>query len=542
MAYELTKADGTTLVIIETGTVDDVSSSLTFVGKNVVNYGEIQNENFLRLLENFAYNTEPPNKIRGQLWFDTGNNTLKVYNDTIWKTLATVSISSTSTTATGAGDLWFNSTSKQLYLNNGASFDLIGPENAADATITRFKSETIKDSANIDRAVIKCYIQNQVIAIISTATFTIGSVNPVPGFSGIVGGITWKNAPSTNFQSVGYHTLAEQANKLLNRAGDAYIIADTGAVNSTIVQRDSSGTIFTSRLQVNNIQAISTASIILDSSLSTLELKPQTDGVSNLGAEDKKYNQIHSNAIFAIAGNMNIGTINTLNAGAISFSSLSDENNTSVTSIDTVLTNASDHTSLATKKAIKDYIDSLVQTEVQARIDAINTLSNRLDLFGFPIPVGTVVYVASSSVPQGWLECAGQLLDKEEYPALYAVLGSQFSYSQYLFRNIDLRGEFIRGWDHGRGADNGRSNLTAQGSQNLEHGHLVDDIRFSEIWDATFQYNDPMLGPISVGPGAGSRTGLDYDNGVYFFQHGTYKSGGNESRPRNVSLMPIIKY
>ncbi len=65
MGYEINKTNGETLTIVEDGLVDTSVSSITLIGRNVVNYGEIQNENMFHMLENFAYDSEPPNKIVG---------------------------------------------------------------------------------------------------------------------------------------------------------------------------------------------------------------------------------------------------------------------------------------------------------------------------------------------------------------------------------------------------------------------------------------------------------------------------------------------
>lgn len=542
MAYELTKSDGTTLTILENGTIDNVSSSLTFVGKNVVNYGELQNENFLKLLENFAYSTQPANKIRGQLWFDTANDTLKVYNDVVWKPVATLSYSSTSTMATGLGSLWYNSTDKQLLINNGSGYEVIGPENTAGAAITRFKSETIRDTSGNNKSVIKCYIENQVIAILSTQTFSINAGDAVNGFDNLKAGITWKDAPSSTFQSYGYHFVSENANKLLDRAGTSYVIADTTATNNTIVQRAADGSVYGTTVYSNYLQSIG-SSIIVNSSLRTGNVSPSSDGSYFLGSETRKWSYVYGNNFIGISGDFNSLVVNNQYANTLTFAVLADNSNVSVSNIDKDLSTATVHSSLATSLAIKNYIDQQVNAAVNARIAAENTLSNRIDALGYPIPVGTVMYSASVlGVPAGWLECRGQLLDKQQYENLFLALGPDTSVNQYQFRNLDLRGEFLRCLDDGRGVDPYRVIGTFQNSANLEHGHLFDDIRYSEIWSSIFSYDDPMLGTISVGPGPGSNRGVDYDNGVYFLQHGTYKSGTNESRPRNVALRAIIKY
>jgi microcystin-dependent protein len=73
----------------------------------------------------------------------------------------------------------------------------------------------------------------------------------------------------------------------------------------------------------------------------------------------------------------------------------------------------------------------------------------------------------------------------------------------------------------------GQSTRTLTAAQMPTHGHLFDDIRWSEV-SGTNTYNDPQLGVINVGNGAGSNRGTDYDNGAHFLQHGTYNAGGSQ--------------
>ena len=85
MAYIINKTNGDTLVTVEDGTVDNSSTSLSLIGKNYPGYGELVNENFVKLLENFASSTQPTTPVRGQLWYDTTTNTLKIYGGTSFK-------------------------------------------------------------------------------------------------------------------------------------------------------------------------------------------------------------------------------------------------------------------------------------------------------------------------------------------------------------------------------------------------------------------------------------------------------------------------
>lgn len=117
MAYTVYKNDGSVLTIISIGEVDDLSTSLTLIGKNVNNYGEILNNNFIKLLTNFSNDIPPVSAQIGQLWFDTSNNRnrLKVYDGASWKPVfAATTTTSPDPSLYAAGDLWFDPTNKQL--------------------------------------------------------------------------------------------------------------------------------------------------------------------------------------------------------------------------------------------------------------------------------------------------------------------------------------------------------------------------------------------------------------------------------------------
>ena len=79
MAYTVNKFDGTLIATVEDGTIDN-TTNLRFIGKNYAGYGEIQNENFLHMLENFAGGTAPSRPIAGQMWYDSATAKLKFYD------------------------------------------------------------------------------------------------------------------------------------------------------------------------------------------------------------------------------------------------------------------------------------------------------------------------------------------------------------------------------------------------------------------------------------------------------------------------------
>lgn len=84
MAYIINRYNGTVLTSVEDGTVNQ-TTELKFVGKNYSGYGEIQNENFLHLLENFSNTTPPAKAISGQIWFDSSSSKLKFYDGVKWR-------------------------------------------------------------------------------------------------------------------------------------------------------------------------------------------------------------------------------------------------------------------------------------------------------------------------------------------------------------------------------------------------------------------------------------------------------------------------
>jgi len=133
MPYVILKTDGTTLVTIPDGKVDN-TTSLTLVGKNVASYGLDQNENFVKLLENFASTTQPSTPLIGQLWYDKTPTVskLKVYNGSVFKEVGSAIVSATQPTQWNQGEFWLNSGTGQLYVNSqgtsgASSAQLIGP-------------------------------------------------------------------------------------------------------------------------------------------------------------------------------------------------------------------------------------------------------------------------------------------------------------------------------------------------------------------------------------------------------------------------------
>ncbi len=184
------------------------------------------------------------------------------------------------------------------------------------------------------------------------------------------------------------------------------------------------------------------------------------------------------------------------------------------------------------------------------------------------VPRGSVFCIAHTSIPSGYLECNGDALPNgtgtvqgvtADFSQLRALVGANLP---------DLRGEFVRGFDNGKGTDSGRSMLSSQSDQNKEHnhtastsisdpGHFHHSFRSGNSGESRFNSTLSSSNFPASGTGAGNlneaynivskgsapnvgrtstkTTGVNAGTNI-----GNH--GGNEARPRNIAMMYIIKF
>ena len=172
MAYTINLTDGSIFATIADGTIN-TSSSMTLVGKNYAGYGEFLDENFIHLLENGSNTVAPGAPLTGQLWWDKTNSVMKVYNGTTFKVISASTASATAPTSNVAGDLWFDTVNQQLKAYNGSTWILIGPASTAGQGTSGAVVETVTDNVSVDHVVVKLYVEDTVVGIVSKdATFT----------------------------------------------------------------------------------------------------------------------------------------------------------------------------------------------------------------------------------------------------------------------------------------------------------------------------------------------------------------------------------
>jgi hypothetical protein len=193
MAYQVDKFNGQFFVSVEDGTID-TSSDLRFVGKNYAGYGEVQNENFLHLMENFSNTTAPPKQVTGQIWFDSANKKLKFYDGVKWKLAGGAEVSPTAPSGLTTGDFWWDNTAKQLYAYTGTEFTLVGPESSPELGASTIVAAVVKGTVATSigpHTILQVFADDKVIGIYSKTAFTLdNSQNPIEDFSVIKKGFT----------------------------------------------------------------------------------------------------------------------------------------------------------------------------------------------------------------------------------------------------------------------------------------------------------------------------------------------------------------
>lgn len=152
-------------------------------------------------------------------------------------------------------------------------------------------------------------------------------------------------------------------------------------------------------------------------------------------------------------------------------------------------------------------------------------------------PSGTIVAFGGQNPPAGWLECNGATVSRSSYPALFAALGTNWGAGDgsTTFGLPDLRGQFLRGWDHGRGLDPSRGFATTQADSVEAHNHLngvAEDVGHDYIF---------VYGSTSAGMPGFASGNADDSGGSASVQGYTSETGGTETRPTNAAILYCIK-
>lgn len=340
MPYNINKYNTDLAATVEDGTVDN-SLDIKLVGKNYAGYGEIQNENFVFLLENFAGTVEPPKKITGQIWFDANTSKLKFFDGTQFRTTGGAEIGDAEPTGLTTGDFWYNTATSQLFAWDElqGKFQLVGPQAVADAGTTQLRSSSVTDMSNNTHPIVEAVVDGTTVFVISTEEFTLkNAVSAITGFSVIKKGITLINTPNTTagsdvegVTSTDYRIwgTASNAEKLGGVDFANFVRNDVSTLPSVAIRFSDLG------YTVGNDDDISvyiegTTPVFENQLSSTIEFRttqsgtktplklvgpdllPGTDNVSDIGSSTKRYSTIHAvsfNGTATVAASMDVGGV-----------------------------------------------------------------------------------------------------------------------------------------------------------------------------------------------------------------------------------------
>jgi len=240
MAYTLKLSNGTILLSLPDQQSDSVSTSLTLIGKNVNAYGTDLNDNFIKLMENFAGTATPNSPLNGQLWFDDIAKQLKVYIKTTrdsgyFKSVGSPYIAPAAPNTFAIGDFWFDSTTKQMkFQADSTSTVVIGPDYDASVGKSGWVNETWQTNAGTTATVLSLYVNDTLVEFVSERAFDVYPGDPrYSTYNQVKSGHTVIFNGTTQNKFLGTATYAEN---LIDQYGDVVKVEDilTDSTDTTL--------------------------------------------------------------------------------------------------------------------------------------------------------------------------------------------------------------------------------------------------------------------------------------------------------------------
>jgi len=416
MPYTLLKTNGIQLTIVQDGTID-TTTDLIFVGKNYTGYGNPVNENFVKLLENFSSSTAPAKPLAGQLWYDSANKKIKLYDGSKFKSIGIIDYGLLKPINMNPGDLHFNQTSQILYAYNGLDWIPIGPSSSVSGGGgggSGLPSITVYDRNVNPHSVLEAAVGTSTQFIVSADSFfeVQQTDSSYANFNSIYTGITLANTNGNGISATSNGS-SISGNILWGTAATTLGLIDSTGQNvipgSDIMRKSELSTGTSIQLVTLNDNGITIGA------LRALKVHVTNNNVGNISVINGSTLQFNVNVNGGITNVLNVDGSNGLTvspAGTLNVSLGTPANYFSTIYVNTVTTNLVDSNSLIANTV---YTPALSATNIIS--NSINTpiiIANRVQANGAYI-TGIVTASQVSS---------NQILGNQIYDSGYRVLTS----------------------------------------------------------------------------------------------------------------------
>ena len=266
MSYIINKTDGSVLstAVISNGTLldgtIDTGIGVALIGRNYPNYGQVQNDNFVRLVENFADSAPPSQSLSalsiliGTIWYDTTIKKIRVYDGTNWNPASSTIVANATPTSANytisAGDQWWDTVNNQLNSWTGNHWKLVGPDTAGMATLEA-EIESNVASLNASIAQLRSNTGTYINANVSALNSTISQLRADTG-TYIDASVSQLRADTGTYINANVSALNSTISQLRADTG-TYIDAGVSAINGKIAQlRADTGTYINANVSALN--------------------------------------------------------------------------------------------------------------------------------------------------------------------------------------------------------------------------------------------------------------------------------------------------
>lgn len=574
--YLIDSTDGGTSFAIQPRTFDgtggvQANTDLTLYGNATPGWGERFNENFYRILENFAVtqtvpfvitNTTPPipksqtelgtghginNPVIGQMWYNKSDEKVYVYTTNGWKGTGTAS--STQPASPTAGDFWYDGSASLMNFWNGGSWVRLETSVGGSfvSTAGDIMSGALEISTNATNTQLNLHSTTGTMLFMKSDSTTFGASTPPsilmynPDNDPSINGANGANWPYVRYTNRANHYFDIEADNVFGPlTGNSILFADQ--LTGELVYNIGEALLLGSQISnITNNKHIATKEYVdsvaggggfVSKSGDTMtgNLTFDTSGGDKEIVFDPGSNFVAGGPIklayigneLVFQSNFGSGGVKNLLTLQPTSSSVSLDYPTTISAVLTVsggvsITNGTDLSVSSGSRVVLGQ-DPILNLEAATKqyVDSTGGVAS-----------GFIMVSPANSTPPGFLRCNGAAMSRSVYSVLFAVIGTTYGIGDgsTTFNLPDLRGEFIRGWDDGRGADLGRGMGTWQVDEFKSHNHVDSPSRRLLTVGSTHYINN--------GSGAGSNTG-----GL----SPLIATGGTETRPRNVAMLFVIKF